>query len=110
MEMTSNGVMLTPDIRKVLLGRRLTLYVSIDSATGAGYRRYRHASLDKILNNLRNLCVEKRKYGGLPRVIVSFIAMCSNLEEFEPFLECMLYTGVDAIKVRSLFCGLGTKA
>ena len=105
LEMTSKGVLLTPDIRKVLLGRRLTLYVSVDSATGVGYRRYRHSSLDKILNNLRDLCIEKRKYGALPRVIVSFIAMSSNLEEFEPFLERMLYTGIDAIKVRSLFSG-----
>ncbi len=107
MEMTSNGVLLTPDIRKVLLGRRLTLYVSIDSATEAGYRRYRHASLDKILNNLRDLCIEKKRYGGLPRVIVSFIAMSSNLGEFGQFLERMVATGVDAIKLRSLFCDPG---
>jgi MoaA/NifB/PqqE/SkfB family radical SAM enzyme len=107
LEMTSNGVLLTPDIRRVLLGRQLTLYVSIDSATGLGYRRYRHASLDKILNNLRSLCTEKRNYGGLPRVIVSFIAMSSNLEEFEQFLERMVAIGADAIKIRSLYCDPG---
>ena len=105
--MTSNGVLLTPDIRKVLLGRRLTLYVSVDSATEQGYRRYRQASLDKILSNLRSLCTEKRNYGGLPRVIVSFIAMSSNLEEFGHFLERMVAIGVDAIKIRSLFCDPG---
>jgi MoaA/NifB/PqqE/SkfB family radical SAM enzyme len=107
LEMTSNGVLLTPDIRKVLLGKQLTLYVSIDSATEAGYRRYRHASLAKILNNLRNLCMEKKKYGGLPRVVVSFIAMSSNVREFEQFLERMVATGVDAIKIRSLYCDPG---
>jgi hypothetical protein len=104
LEMTSNGVLLAPDLRKVLLGRQLTLYVSIDSATEQGYQRYRHASLDRILNNLRELCAEKRNYGGLPRTIVSFIAMSSNLGEFEQFLERMVATGVDAIKIRSLFC------
>jgi MoaA/NifB/PqqE/SkfB family radical SAM enzyme len=107
MEMTSNGVLLTPDIRKVLLGRQLTLYVSVDSATEQGYRHYRQASLDKILSNLRSLCTEKRNYGGLPRVIVSFIAMSSNLGEFGQFLERMVATGVDAIKIRSLYCDPG---
>ena len=107
LEMTSNGVLLTPDIRKVLLGRQLTLYVSVDSATEQGYRRYRQASLDKILSNLRSLCTEKRNYGGLPRVIVSFIAMSSNLGEFGHFLERMAAIGVDAIKIRSLFCNPG---
>ncbi|MGO9570593.1 MAG: radical SAM/SPASM domain-containing protein [Desulfomonilaceae bacterium] len=106
-EMTSNGVLLAPDIRKVLLGIQLTLYVSIDSATEPGYRRYRHASLDKILDNLRDLCIEKKRYGGLPRVIVSFITMSSNVGEFEQFLERMVATGVDAIKLRSLFCDPG---
>jgi MoaA/NifB/PqqE/SkfB family radical SAM enzyme len=107
LEMTSNGVLLAPDIRRVLLGRQLTLYVSIDSATEPGYRRYRHASLDRILDNLRDLCIEKERYGGLPRVIVSFIAMSSNFEEFEQFLERMVAIGVDAIKIRSLFCDPG---
>ena len=107
LEMTSNGVLLTSDIRKALLGRQLVLYVSIDSATEQGYRRYRHASLDKILDNLRNLCIEKRKYGNFPRVIVSFIAMSSNLGEFEQFFDLVRATGVDAIKIRSLFCDPG---
>ncbi len=105
--MTSNGVLLTPDIRKVLLGRQLTLYVSIDSATERGYRRYRQASLEKILNNLRAFCTEKRDYGGLPRIVVSFIAMSSNLGEFETFLERMVATGVDSTKIRSLNCDPG---
>jgi MoaA/NifB/PqqE/SkfB family radical SAM enzyme len=104
LELTTNGVLLTPDIRKMLLGRQLTLYVSVDSATEQGYRRYRHANLDKILNNLRELCAEKRNYRGLPHTFASFIAMSSNLGEFEQFLERMATTGVDSIKIRSLFC------
>jgi MoaA/NifB/PqqE/SkfB family radical SAM enzyme len=110
LEMTSNGVLLAPEIRKVLLGRQLTLYVSIDSATEQGYRRYRSASLEGILNNLRCLCTEKRNGGGLPRVVVSFIAMSSNLGEFEQFLERMVTVGVDNIKLRSLYCEPGLEA
>jgi MoaA/NifB/PqqE/SkfB family radical SAM enzyme len=110
LEMTSNGVLLAPEIRKVLLGRQLTLYVSIDSATEQGYRRYRSASLERILNNLRSLCTEKRSCGGLPRVIVSFIAMSSNLGEFEQFVERMVTVGVDNIKLRSLYCEPGLEA
>jgi MoaA/NifB/PqqE/SkfB family radical SAM enzyme len=107
LEMTTNGVLLTHDVIERLLGRQLRLYVSIDSATDQGHRRYRHASVDKILNNLRSLCTGKRNHGGLPRVIVTFIAMTSNVEGFEHFLERMVSVGVDAIRIRSLYCEPG---
>ena len=101
-EMTSNGHLLDWNNRSKLLGKDITLYISIDAATEAGYRRLRHGSLDRVVKNIQALCEEKRNYKNLPKTIVSFIAMRSNLAEFDSFLDRMAEIGVDAVKVRGL--------
>ena len=102
-EMTSNGHLLDRSNRSKLLGKDITLYISIDAATETGYRRIRHGSLDRVVKNIQALCEEKRNYKNLPKTVVSFIAMRSNLAEFEPFLDRMAEIGVDAVKLRSLY-------
>jgi hypothetical protein len=47
-------------------------------------------------------CREKRAYGNLPRVYVSFIVMRSNLEDLPRFLTLMSELGVDHVKLRAL--------
>ncbi|MGO9121997.1 MAG: radical SAM protein [Desulfomonilaceae bacterium] len=102
-EMTSNGHLLDWSNRSKLLGKDITLCISIDAATEAGYRRLRHGSLDRVVKNIQALCEEKRNYKNLPKTIVSFIAMRSNLAEFDSFLDRMAEIGVDAVKLRSLY-------
>ena len=103
MEMTSNGHLLDRKNRSKLFGKDITLYVSVDAATEAGYRRFRHGSLDRILKNVKALSEERRNHKNLPKIAVSFIAMRSNVAEFEPFLDRMAEIGVDGVKVRSLY-------
>ena len=50
--LTSNGQLLSPKRRRELLGKNLLLYVSIDSATAAGYTRYRNDRFDDIITGL----------------------------------------------------------
>ena len=102
-EMTSNGHLLDRKNRNKLLGQNITFYISLDAFTQAGYRRLRQGNVDRVVENIRALCEEKRNYNDLPKTIVSFIAMRSNLAEFEPFLDHMAEIGVDAVKVRSLY-------
>jgi MoaA/NifB/PqqE/SkfB family radical SAM enzyme len=102
-EMTSNGHLLDRTNRNKVLGQDITLYISIDAATDAGYRRLRQGSIDRVVKNIGALCEEKRNYNNLPRTVVSFIAMRSNLNEFEPFLDHMAEIGVDGVKLRSLY-------
>jgi MoaA/NifB/PqqE/SkfB family radical SAM enzyme len=102
-EMTSNGHLLDRKNRNKLLGQNITFYISLDASTDAGYRRLRQGSMDRVVKNIRALCEEKQNYNNLPKTIVSFIAMRSNLAEFESFLDRMAEVGVDAVKLRSLY-------
>ena len=100
---TTNGQLLVERVRRQLLGREVDLYVSINSASSEGFKRYRNDRFEKIISNLRLLCDEKRRHNNLPRIIASFIAMRSNVEEIEAYFDLMKDVGVDLIKVRSLY-------
>lgn len=98
----SNGKTMRRKVRQAILGRNVLLYVSIDSATSAGYARYRDRSFDRIIANLRALCREKKLHRNLPHVTVSFIVMNSNKHEVGDFLALMHSIGVDRVKLMSL--------
>jgi hypothetical protein len=100
---TSNGQLLGAKRRREVLGKNAFLYVSLDSATAEGYARYRNDRFDDIIVNLRALCREKKSADNLPRVIVSFIVMRSNVDEIASFLALMRDIGVDEVKFRALY-------
>src|SRR5581483_3039114 len=99
---TTNGQLLVERIRKQLLGKDIDVYVSIDSASAQGFKRYRNDRFDNIIANLRLLCDKRRQHNNLPRVIASFIAMRSNADEIESYIELMKDVGVDFVKFRTL--------
>jgi MoaA/NifB/PqqE/SkfB family radical SAM enzyme len=99
---TTNGKIMGPKTRKALLGRNVLVYISIDSATSAGFARYRDRSFDRILRDLRALCVEKKQHRNLPYVTVSFIVMNSNKHEIPDYLALMRSVGVDRVKLRHM--------
>jgi MoaA/NifB/PqqE/SkfB family radical SAM enzyme len=100
---TTNGQTLGERRRRDVLGKNVTLYVSIDSATAAGYARFRNDRFDDIIANLRALCREKRAHGNRPTVFVSFIAMRSNVAELPEYFDLMASLGVDEVKLRTLY-------
>jgi molybdenum cofactor biosynthesis enzyme MoaA len=99
---TSNGQTIRRKVRQALLGHNVLLYVSIDSATAAGYARYRDHNFDRIIADLRTLCREKRHHGNLPHVTASFIVMNSNKHEIRDFITLMHSVGVDRVKLQGL--------
>ncbi len=101
--LTTNGQLLTPRIRRELVGKNVLLYVSLDSATATGYARYRNDRFDDVVSNVAALCREKVSHGNLPRVYISFIAMRSNLHELPEFFRLVRELGADEIKLRSLY-------
>ncbi len=101
--LTSNGQLFTPKRRREVLGKDMIVYVSIDSATAAGYARYRNDRFDDLISNLEALCREKKQHEDLPRVHVSFITMRSNIEELPEFFALMSRIGVDQVKLRMLY-------
>ncbi len=105
LDVTTNGILLDQEIRARLLGKDVTCYFSIDSATAAGYARYRDDRFDTVIKNLRCLCREKAGCGNRPLVMVAFIAMSSNRHELPRLLALMRDVGVDGVKLRSLSVG-----
>jgi MoaA/NifB/PqqE/SkfB family radical SAM enzyme len=99
---TSNGQTIGRKVREALLGRNVLLYVSIDSASAAGYARYRDHNFDRIIADLRTLCREKQLHGNLPQVTASFIVMHSNQHEIRDFIALMHSVGVDRVKLQAL--------
>ncbi len=102
LSLTTNGQLLTARRRRELLGKNVVLYVSVDSATAAGYRRYRNDRFEEVIDNLRALCEERKRHGNLPRVYAALIAMRSNVDELEAYFALMKDVGVDEVKVRLL--------
>lgn len=100
---TTNGQLLVERTRQQLLGKDIDVYVSIDAASAEGFKRYRNDRFEKIIASLRALCAEKKQHHDLPRVVASFIAMRSNTEEIEPYIELMKDVAVDFIKLRTLY-------
>jgi molybdenum cofactor biosynthesis enzyme MoaA len=101
--LTTNGQLLTPARRSAVVGKNVSLYVSLDSATAAGYARYRNNRFDEVVANVAALCREKKAHGGLPRVYLSFIAMRSNVDELPEFFALASAIGVDEVKLRLLY-------
>ncbi|MFC1883462.1 radical SAM protein [Thermodesulfobacteriota bacterium] len=104
-EFTSNGQILDEKNRSIILGKPLTIYVSIDSPTAEDYSIYRNDKFDVVIENLKALCAEKKKFGNMPRVITSYIVMHSNIHNVQPFIKEMENVGVDGIKLRCLYHG-----
>jgi MoaA/NifB/PqqE/SkfB family radical SAM enzyme len=102
-EMTSNAQIMNSSQQDLLLGKSLILNISLDAANAKGYRRYRNDKFDTLVRNVRQLCQKKKSHSNLPTVIVSFIAMKSNVSEFSDFLDLVKDLGVDAVKLRSLY-------
>jgi MoaA/NifB/PqqE/SkfB family radical SAM enzyme len=100
---TTNGQLLTARQRAGILGKNIELYVSIDAFSAEGFKRYRNNQYNRVISNIRALCAEKRSHKNLPRVTVSWIAMRSNKNEIEPYLDLMKDVGVDRVKLRSLY-------
>jgi molybdenum cofactor biosynthesis enzyme MoaA len=101
-EFTSNGQSLGKKIRSMLIGKPVRIYVSIDAAIAASYKRYRDSRFDLILRNLRDLCAERDGQVGTPEVIVSFIVMRSNVDEIDSFVRLMRLVGIDRVCFRTL--------
>jgi MoaA/NifB/PqqE/SkfB family radical SAM enzyme len=99
---TTNGQLLVEKRRRELLGKNVTVYVSLDSASRSGFQRFRNDRFDPIIRNLRALCHDKRSHGNLPTVYVSMLVMRSNRHELSEYLGLMKEIGVDEIKFRSL--------
>jgi MoaA/NifB/PqqE/SkfB family radical SAM enzyme len=101
-DFTTNGQLMNRRVQDALLGKNAIAHVSLEACTAGQYAVYRNGNFDVVIKNLDSLCLRKRPYGDQPHVMVAHLAMRSNVERFEEFVELMKQVGVDTIKVRTL--------
>lgn len=99
---TSNGQFLNADNIKLLLGKDIDMYCSIDAASAESYKKYRNSLYNKVIDGISVLCKQKKQYNNLPNVYISFIVMNSNKNELLPFIKKMHDIDVDYVILRRL--------
>ena len=102
LSLVTNGQLLTPRIRRELLGKNLDLYVSVDAPTAAGYARLRNDRFEDVVANVTALCDEKRSRGDLPKVYLACIVMRSTWDDLAEMFLLAGRLGVDVLKLRPL--------
>lgn len=106
--LTTNGVLLTPKRIETLLDCRIDLIdVSLDALTRPTYERVRRGgSFERVTANLFYLLDRRREAKVPTRVMVSFIAQAENEHEETGFREFWSPL-VDHVMVRSLHSAVG---
>lgn len=101
LNVNTNGVPLTPEVGRMILGSGADLVVfGIDGFTAETYERIRvGARRDVVYENVERFLAERGRRGAGPRVQVQFIEMDGNEHELEAFSAHWLAHGA-TLKIR----------
>jgi MoaA/NifB/PqqE/SkfB family radical SAM enzyme len=104
-EVTTNALLLTPDLARGLLEAGLDqLVVSIDGASAEAFGRVRSgASLETVIGNVRNLHDQRGpNYGSSVRIGIEFVAMRSNIGELASLNRVAAQVGASFVIVSNV--------
>ncbi len=102
LELSTNGQAFTPRTVRLLAGRRVHLYVSLDAATAATYARLRNERWDEVLSALLFLRDAREAGGGWPRLNMVFMPMPANLGDLEAYFRLCRLVEADQLVLRPL--------
>ncbi|MEW6364670.1 MAG: radical SAM protein [Acidobacteriota bacterium] len=108
LEISTNGQALNAKTVAVLLGKRVTVYVSLDAARKETYARIRNDRWDEIIPQLRLLGQQRKDHGNLPRIFMVFMPMRVNRGDLEDFFRLSRDINADAVVLRPL-CDIGER-
>lgn len=104
-EVNTNATLLNYDNIQALLDSNLSeLVISFDGPTRESYEKFRiGANFDEVLENIGNLCREKKKQKKLkPRIELQCIVMRYNEDKLDGMRELAMELGVDKLSFRTL--------
>jgi len=106
-DVTTNGMMLTPERSQALIALDLDkLVVSVDGLTPDSYSDVRvNGDLNRVIRNLRylhQLRIRKSGRHGKPLFAIAFVAMKSNIHELPELSRLASYIGAWEIKVSNV--------
>jgi MoaA/NifB/PqqE/SkfB family radical SAM enzyme len=102
LEMSTNGQVLTDRHIESLVGRPISLYISIDAATAGTYARLRNRHFDRVVDNVRRLTRAKGGRGRLPEVLLVFMPIRANHHELDAFVDLCAELEADRMVLRAL--------
>jgi uncharacterized Fe-S cluster-containing radical SAM superfamily protein len=85
----SNGLLLTKEVSKKLIEKKLKLIdISIDAACSETYKKIRGSDFDLLINNIKTLSELKKKMkSSYPEIMVNMTLMNENLDEAVAFIK-----------------------
>jgi MoaA/NifB/PqqE/SkfB family radical SAM enzyme len=101
-EISTNGQAFTPRTIKALVGKPVSLYISLDAATRETYAKIRNDKWDSIVPNLRLLNQERKKAGNLPKIFMVFMPMRVNQGDLEAYFQLCREIDADTLVLRPL--------
>lgn len=105
LRLTSNGSLLTEDIRKFLVKQRFKLvWVSLNAATPETHLKIMPGlDFDKICTSIHELAaLRNRTKSKLPHIFLTFLVTKDNYLETEDFVKLALKLGANKIRVQAL--------
>ncbi len=101
-EISTNGQAFTPRTIRALVGKHVSLYISLDAATPGTYAKIRNDNWGSIVPNLRRLNEERKKAGNLPKIFMVFMPMRVNLGDMEAYFRLCREIEADSLVLRPL--------
>jgi len=99
---TTNGILMTEDKYRLLLGQPTRLYISLDASNAEMYSHYRNSHFDKVITNTRRLCHIKKQHDNKPEVHIVCIAMQSNIDDIPNVMDLAADMGADYFTLQAL--------
>ncbi len=104
---STNSVFLGERIGEVLNSGLDTIIVCLDGVTKKTHEAYRRGSnFEEVKNNIRRLCLEKKKLGlKSPKITLQFLVMKHNEHEVPAIKLLAKELGVDSLSLKSMSLG-----
>lgn len=100
LEISTNGHCFSERILKIIEGKKLIIYISLDAASEKIYSRLRNDQFPKVYENLKKLKYIRKN--GWPKIYLVFMPMKANYEDLENFFILGKEIEADNIILRPL--------
>ena len=100
-QFNSNGLLLTEEISRKLIAKKLKLIdFSLDAATSETYKKIRRSDFRRVIANIRRLSEIKSELGvEHPVIKLNMTLMNENLGEVTPFIELARRLGAEIVHI-----------
>ena len=110
-DLTTNGSVMTDEVRDALLDTDTRVTFSLDGATPGVFEAIRvRSSLDRVRTNVRRLTEARSRYGGRrPRLDARMVVTTRNVHELPDVVRLAAQLGLDAVVAHTVLVDWGRR-